>query len=127
MAKADIHNLPFKDNAFDFVYTFGVLHHLPEPEKGLRSICEKIKPGGYAIIYVYEDFSQRSKLERILLKSVSTLRFFTTRMPSPFLYMFVLIFSPPVLLLCSLPYRLLRRIKSLRILLKKFLSGIRGA
>lgn len=109
LAQADIYNLPFKNGTFDFVYSFGVLHHLPDPEKGFRALVEKVKKDGRVIIYVYEDFSERSALERLLLKAVNFFRIITTRMPAPVLYVLCIIISPLVLICCSLPYQVLRR------------------
>jgi len=38
--------LPFADNTFDRVITFGVLHHLPNPEQTVADIQRVLKPGG---------------------------------------------------------------------------------
>jgi len=113
-AQASIYALPFKDGLFDFAYSFGVLHHLPEPEQAFHCICSTVRKGGAVLIYVYEDFSQRSSLERLLLKAVNTIRFFTTRMPPFFLHILTVVMAPAVLLCCSLPSRALDAIPVLR-------------
>ena len=33
------------DMAFDFVYSLGVLHHLPDPEKGFRTLLPLLRAG----------------------------------------------------------------------------------
>ena len=38
---------------FDFVYCQEVLHHTPEPERGLRNLAELLRPGGEIAVYVY--------------------------------------------------------------------------
>lgn len=38
---------------FDFVCSNGVVHHTPDPVKGLREIFRMLKPGGTAFIMVY--------------------------------------------------------------------------
>ena len=46
-------NLPFRTGHFDGVWSFGLLHHLPE-DKARRSITEMMrvcKPGGYIVIF----------------------------------------------------------------------------
>lgn len=47
---ADAENLPFKDNSFDFVYTIGLLHHLPNQLQGLKELERIIKPRGQIFI-----------------------------------------------------------------------------
>jgi len=50
--QADIYNLPFTSR-FEFAYSIGVLHHLPEPKQGFLSLVKKLKPGGRIAIWVY--------------------------------------------------------------------------
>ncbi len=50
---ADAENLPFDDNSFDSVYTFGVIHHTPDTQKAVDEIHRVLKPGGNAVIGVY--------------------------------------------------------------------------
>jgi SAM-dependent methyltransferase len=44
---ADMECLPFKDNAFDMVYGFGILHHLGDIQKGVSEAARVLKQGGY--------------------------------------------------------------------------------
>jgi SAM-dependent methyltransferase len=44
---------PFKPESFDFVISNGVLHHTSDPERGFRAILEKLKPGGFIAIGLY--------------------------------------------------------------------------
>jgi ubiquinone/menaquinone biosynthesis C-methylase UbiE/uncharacterized protein YbaR (Trm112 family) len=43
--QADIHNLPFKSNSFDFVYNDGVMQHLRSPELGFRQLYNVTRGG----------------------------------------------------------------------------------
>jgi ubiquinone/menaquinone biosynthesis C-methylase UbiE len=54
---ADAENLPFGDNSFDAVYSWGVLHHSPETQKAVDEVFRVLKPGGFAKIMIYNKFS----------------------------------------------------------------------
>ncbi|MCP3682787.1 MAG: methyltransferase domain-containing protein [bacterium] len=51
--QADIYKLPFKKQMFDYVFSVAVLHHLPDPEKGFRSLLPFLKKGGTISAWVY--------------------------------------------------------------------------
>lgn len=38
---------------FDLVYSIGVLHHLPDPHAGFRSLLRFVRPGGTIAVWVY--------------------------------------------------------------------------
>ena len=42
----DSENLPFRQNSFDAVLAFGVLHHVPTPQKMLQQMSKVLKNGG---------------------------------------------------------------------------------
>jgi len=52
IVQADIFNLPFA-RAFDYAFSVGVLHHLPDPRGGFKSLSSKVKPGGHISAWVY--------------------------------------------------------------------------
>jgi SAM-dependent methyltransferase len=52
IVQADIYNLPFA-REFDYAFSVGVLHHLPDPRGGFNSLVSKIKPGGHVSAWVY--------------------------------------------------------------------------
>lgn len=53
VVQGDIYNLPFKKGSFDFGYSIGVLHHLPDPRKGFSKLAEMVRPGGTVFAWVY--------------------------------------------------------------------------
>jgi len=50
--QADIYNLPFA-RIFDYAFSVGVLHHLPDPPGGFKSFAAKVKEGGHLSAWVY--------------------------------------------------------------------------
>jgi len=44
---------PFKDNSFDAVYSFGVLHHTPDTQQSIEEVRRVLKPSGEAMIMLY--------------------------------------------------------------------------
>ena len=50
--QADIYHLPLR-RVFDYAFSVGVLHHLPNPRAGFNSLVSKVKPGGHASAWVY--------------------------------------------------------------------------
>ena len=52
IVQADIYHLPFA-RTFDYAFSVGVLHHLPDPRGGFLSLASKVKPGGHISAWVY--------------------------------------------------------------------------
>lgn len=51
--QADIYELPFKEDSFDFVYSLGVLQHTPNVEKAFKSIPIVLKINGKICVDFY--------------------------------------------------------------------------
>jgi ubiquinone/menaquinone biosynthesis C-methylase UbiE len=49
----DAEALPFDDNWFDLVYSWGVLHHTPDTEKAIAEVYRVLKPSGCLVIMLY--------------------------------------------------------------------------
>jgi SAM-dependent methyltransferase len=52
VVQADIYQLPFP-RMFDYAFSVGVLHHLPDPRAGFASLAARVKPGGHISAWVY--------------------------------------------------------------------------
>ena len=50
--QADIYNLPFP-RVFDYAFSVGVLHHLPDPKGGFESLASKVMSSGHISAWVY--------------------------------------------------------------------------
>jgi SAM-dependent methyltransferase len=53
LAVADMESLPFRDRAFDRVYSLGAIHHTPDVRRTVREIARVLAPGGRAWVAVY--------------------------------------------------------------------------
>ena len=53
LVQGDIYAMPLADGAFDLAYSIGVLHHLPDPERGFRAMARTVRPGGLVFAWVY--------------------------------------------------------------------------
>jgi len=79
--QADIYHLPLRQ-VFDYAFSVGVLHHLPDPRAGFRSLVSKVKPGGHASAWVYG-----AENNQWIIRFVNPLReYVTSRMPSRLLF-----------------------------------------
>lgn len=72
-------NIPgdeFNERDLDYVVSFGVIHHIPDPGPTMRAIHASLKSGGKAIIWVYG-----KEGNRLYLFFVQPLRLITKRLP----------------------------------------------
>jgi ubiquinone/menaquinone biosynthesis C-methylase UbiE len=53
-AQADLFALPFRGEAFDFVLSWGVLHHTRNTRAAFDRLVPLVKPGGTLFVMVYE-------------------------------------------------------------------------
>jgi SAM-dependent methyltransferase len=50
---ADAERLPFNNDSFDIVYSWGVLHHSPDTAKAVLEVRRVLRPGGRALVMIY--------------------------------------------------------------------------
>jgi ubiquinone/menaquinone biosynthesis C-methylase UbiE len=62
---ADAEHLPFPDATFDYVYSFGVMHHAPDTERCVDEAYRVLKPGGQALIMLYHRRSLNELVHRL--------------------------------------------------------------
>ena len=61
--KADICNLPFKENEFDVVFCNHVLEHIATDEKAMQELYRVLKPGGFGIFQIPQDLNRAITFE----------------------------------------------------------------
>ena len=65
-SSADAEHLPFPDSTFDYVYSFGVMHHAPDTQKCIDEAFRVLRPGGQALIMLYHRHSLNEVVHRLL-------------------------------------------------------------
>ena len=61
--KADICNLPFKDNEFDYIFCNHVLEHIPDDTKAMQELYRVLAHGGIGIFQIPQDLSRATTFE----------------------------------------------------------------
>lgn len=118
VVQADLHRPPFALESFDFIYSIGVLHHLPDPEEAFQGLLRFLKPEGEIQIYLYWE-PEGEPIKRVLLAIVAAARQITTRLPHRAVYALAFPAAVAAFGLFVWPYRLLRNIPGLRSLAEK--------
>lgn len=72
--EADAEQLPFADNSFDFIWSWGVIHHSARTEQVAAELARVLRPGGRIALMVYHRSSITYWLQYQLLRGVLGLR-----------------------------------------------------
>ena len=67
--------------SFDLVYCLGVVHHLEQPQVGVRALAKLVRPGGELRLYVYKTLDDEPAWKQLIFTGVTALRRLTTRLP----------------------------------------------
>jgi SAM-dependent methyltransferase/uncharacterized protein YbaR (Trm112 family) len=113
LIQADVYHLPFKPGVFDFAYSIGVLHHLPDPERGYQCLLPIVKPRGSVFIWVY------SKKRAVVNAILETARAITTRVPPKVQQALSFAFAAVDWCVFIVPYRIVSNIPGLGAAVKK--------
>lgn len=57
LRQGDAESLPYDDDSFDLVYSWGVIHHIPDTARAAREILRVLRPGGEFRVMVYHTWS----------------------------------------------------------------------
>lgn len=68
--EADAESLPFDDASFDFVWSWGVIHHSSDTDRVIAEIARVLRPGGRLAFMVYHRTSITFWLNYVLYRGV---------------------------------------------------------
>lgn len=71
--------LPYESEHFDVVYSMGVIHHTPDPQKGIDEVHRVLKKGGEAYICLYRRWSLKLFIAKSLRAFQKVVDFFTRK------------------------------------------------
>ncbi len=100
--QGDIYNPPFRRGTFDFIYSLGVLHHLPDPEGGFRSLAGLLRQGQEMFIWCYDN--EKPKKNSLY----EAIRRYSSRLNYKALYAFTFLAASGVRLSLNYPTMLAR-------------------
>ncbi len=80
--RVTIDDMPFADDSMDFGYSLGVLHHLPDTQRGVRDCVRKLKSGSPFLVYLYYAFDNQPVWFRSLWKASDIVRRVICRLPA---------------------------------------------
>lgn len=86
--KTDIDNLNMDNDFFDFGYSLGVLHHIPDTFAALKSCSNKLKKGAPFLLYLYYNFDNKPKWYHFIWQLSEFLRLFISKLPLNLRYYF---------------------------------------
>lgn len=72
LIQADIFHLPLRERSLDFIYSIGVLHHLPDPKRGFLNLIRLLKSRAPIFIWVYSRGRGRQIAAFNLMRTIST-------------------------------------------------------
>lgn len=79
--QAGVGDLVLPDSSMDFGYSLGVLHHIPNTQKGIDDCVRMLKPGAPLLLYLYYALDNQSGWYRMLWKTSDILRRLICRFP----------------------------------------------
>lgn len=83
IVEGDIENIKFSEQ-FNAIYSVGVLHHLVDPDRGMKNLIDNLKIGGFINVWVYA-----KEGNWFMIKIIEPLKkFFLLRLPLPILKVF---------------------------------------
>lgn len=111
--KADLNNLPIKDEIFDYAYSVGVVHHTESPKLTTSNLYKKLKKSGLISLWIYG-----KENNEWIICFINPIRKFLTNCMSPkiihIISFLLALFLFPTLKLIYLPVDRFKFLKPLR-------------
>jgi 2-polyprenyl-3-methyl-5-hydroxy-6-metoxy-1,4-benzoquinol methylase len=70
LCQANIFSPPFRPASFDFVMSWGVMHHTPDTKRAFDAIAPLVSPGGTLYVMVYERYRGPRRLGTAALRAI---------------------------------------------------------
>lgn len=80
--EASANTTPFPPESFDFGYSLGVLHHVPDTNSALVSCVSLLKPGAPFLVYLYYRFDNRPIWFRTIWRVSELIRSVVSKVPN---------------------------------------------
>ncbi|QQS32209.1 MAG: class I SAM-dependent methyltransferase [Acidobacteriota bacterium] len=90
---AGVDDMPIADESFDFGYSLGVLHHIPDTEAAMQNCVRKLKSGAPFLVYLYYSFDNRPAWFRAIWRASELIRGIVSRMPNGLRYFLSSVFA----------------------------------
>jgi SAM-dependent methyltransferase len=78
---AGFDDLPFPPHSFDFVFSLGVAHHVPDTPRAIQDAVRMLRPGGHLLLYLYYALDGRGWWYRMLFRVSGVFRRVISRLP----------------------------------------------
>ena len=72
--QADVFQLPFAPQSFDYIYSIGVLHHTPNCEQAFKALPRLLKPGGKIAIWLYSAYNPWYRMSDVYRKATRRMK-----------------------------------------------------
>jgi len=81
VTQAEVSDLPFEGESFDFVFSLGVLHHIPDTQQAMIDAVKMLKRGGHFLVYLYYDLDNRGIVFKMIYYLSNFIRLLVNKLP----------------------------------------------
>ena len=105
-SRCDCLELPFQDDCFDIIYSYGVFHHTKNLNKAINESRRVLKKGGILIFYNYKTHKNSIKIVGTIIETI-LMKFFSL-LSYPKIKIICYLLTPLILLIFSYPAQILK-------------------